>query len=98
FHTEKYESEVRVERVSAEQSVWVGDHEFRVVHPVIDQDHGDPNDNSLVLDSVIGGKRWLFTGDISAPIEREIVKRNRIGQKDVLKVAHHGSHTSTSEE
>ncbi|WP_394217868.1 DNA internalization-related competence protein ComEC/Rec2 [Halobacillus trueperi] len=98
FHTEKYENGVKVEKVSEGQSVRFKGHEFHVVHPVMGRNHGDPNDNSLVLDSSIGGKRWLFTGDISAPIERDIVKRNSTLKADVLKVAHHGSHTSTSEE
>lgn len=98
FHTETYENGVIVEKVSAGQSVQVGGHDFDVIHPLINGDLGDPNDNSLVLNSIFGGQRWFFTGDISAQVEREIVMRKSIRQTDVLKVAHHGSHTSTSEE
>ncbi|MGR9049302.1 DNA internalization-related competence protein ComEC/Rec2 [Halobacillus faecis] len=98
FHTEKYETEVKVEKVSAGQSVLLAGHEIHVVHPVSDKDHGDPNDNSLVLDGLFGGKRWFFTGDISSAIEEDIVERNSTLKADILKVAHHGSHTSTSDE
>ncbi|MEC3883173.1 DNA internalization-related competence protein ComEC/Rec2 [Halobacillus sp. HZG1] len=98
FHTETYENGVIVEKVSAGQSVQVGGHDFDVIHPLINGNLGDPNDNSLVLNSIFGGQRWFFTGDISAQVEREIVMRKSIRQTDVLKVAHHGSHTSTSEE
>ncbi|WP_167506125.1 DNA internalization-related competence protein ComEC/Rec2 [Halobacillus faecis] len=96
FHSEEYG--VGIEKVSSGQSIWIGGYEFHVVHPVEGEDQGDPNDNSLVLNSLLGGKWWFFTGDISAPIEKDIVKRKLSLQTDVLKVAHHGSHTSTSEE
>ena len=41
---------------------------------------------------------FLFTGDISSRIEEKIVKDNPYLNVDVLKVAHHGSNTSTCEE
>lgn len=51
------------------------------------------NDNSMVLLVNHKGFKTLFTGDISADVEREI--KNKI---DILKVSHHGSETSTSYE
>ena len=42
---------------------------------------------------------FLFTGDIEADAERHLVASNRAGLRaDVLKVAHHGSQTSSSPE
>ena len=41
---------------------------------------------------------FLYTGDISKNIEKQIIKDNPTLDIDVLKVAHHGSNTSTSEE
>lgn len=53
----------------------------------------EENDNSMVLLINHRGFKTLFTGDISENVERKI---NR--DIDILKVAHHGSKTSTSME
>jgi len=55
------------------------------------------NDNSIVLLTNINGKRFLFTGDISARVEEKIIEENPNLDIDILKVAHHGSKYSTSE-
>ncbi len=55
----------------------------------------DPNDSSLVLRlDDISGFCALFTGDISENTERMIA--GKLGGVTYLKVAHHGSKTSTS--
>ena len=56
----------------------------------------DVNENSLVLEMeyMPAGFRALFTGDIGAGTEREMLAR--LGPVHYLKVAHHGSRTSTS--
>ncbi len=56
------------------------------------------NDCSNVIYTNINGIYYLFSGDISSNIEQEIIKKNPILKCDVLKVSHHGSNTSTSEE
>lgn len=56
----------------------------------------DVNDDSICLLLECDGCRVAFTGDISSTVEGAIAQR--IGDVDVLKVAHHGSKTSTSEE
>jgi len=55
------------------------------------------NDDSLVLRIRYGGVELLLTGDISAAIERELLAASG-GERPlrVLKVAHHGSRTSSS--
>ncbi len=57
-----------------------------------------PNDNSFVLRVVFGGNAALLTGDAEHELEEELVRR--VGahglRADVLKVAHHGSRTSTT--
>lgn len=67
--------------------------QFYVLSP--QKDYGDENDNSLVLLTKLGGHTWLFTGDISKNVEKEIVRKYSGIKADVLKVAHHGSKTST---
>lgn len=56
------------------------------------------NDDSLVLYSKIGGISWLFTGDLEHHGEAEIIKQYNLLKIDVLKVGHHGSKGSTSDE
>ncbi|WP_404453082.1 DNA internalization-related competence protein ComEC/Rec2 [Virgibacillus necropolis] len=58
-------------------------------------DKMETNANSLVLHMKLGGLGWLFTGDIDKHIEGEIIKRYPGLTFDVLKVAHHGSDSST---
>jgi competence protein ComEC len=59
---------------------------------------GEKNDGSIVLYADIGGLSWLFTGDLGTTGERQLMKSYPNLQIDVLKVGHHGSQTSTSEE
>jgi competence protein ComEC len=54
------------------------------------------NDDSVVLEVVYRDVAILLTGDISADIEREIVPRLTPARIRILKVAHHGSRTSSS--
>lgn len=57
------------------------------------------NNNSLVCKLMYKDFSMLFTGDIEGIAEKEILKIYKDKLKsDVLKVAHHGSKTSTSKE
>jgi competence protein ComEC len=56
------------------------------------------NDDSIVLELLYGDVAVLLTGDISADIERAIAPRLTRARVRILKVAHHGSRTSTSQE
>jgi competence protein ComEC len=53
------------------------------------------NDDSLVLRLMDGSKSLLLAGDIERPSERKILSENLPLGVDFLKVAHHGSKTST---
>ena len=56
----------------------------------------DLNDNSITIRVTLGRRSFLLTGDLEAASERRLVRAGRIASSDVLKVAHHGSKTSTS--
>ncbi len=56
------------------------------------------NDTSVVVELFVGGEKFLFLGDITKKVEREIVKKYPKDNISVLKIAHHGSKFSTSEE
>ncbi|WP_442595056.1 DNA internalization-related competence protein ComEC/Rec2 [Neobacillus sp. D3-1R] len=58
---------------------------------------GERNEGSIVIYSKIGGKKWLFTGDLGIEGERSILKKFPNLKVDVLKVGHHGSRNSTYE-
>ncbi|AEB29629.1 DNA channel for uptake in competent cells [Carnobacterium sp. 17-4] len=62
----------------------------------LDNGEGENND-SLVLYGKIGQFNWLFTGDIEETGEAEVTALYPNLKVDILKVAHHGSQTSTSE-
>lgn len=60
------------------------------------------NNNSFVFKLVYYNFSMLFTGDIEEVAEKSILKRyvnnKEILRADIIKVAHHGSKTSSSEE
>ena len=59
----------------------------------------DINDQSLVLRLVFKEICFLFNGDVSKTIEKYLITNYQDGLDcNVLKVGHHGSNTSTSEE
>ena len=45
-----------------------------------------------------GQNSFMFTGDAESLVEKEILNENKDLKADVLKLGHHGSHSSTSEE
>ncbi|MBA2266538.1 MAG: DNA internalization-related competence protein ComEC/Rec2 [Chloroflexi bacterium] len=57
---------------------------------------GDINNGSVVMLVRHGGFTALLTGDAEAPIEATLVHRGALPTVDVLKVGHHGSHSSTT--
>lgn len=80
---------------------------FEILHPsdkMLDDGKGGLNANAIVAKMYYkpkNGKKFtmLFTGDIEKDAEKELVKE--YGKKlkvDILKVAHHGSKTSSIEE
>lgn len=58
----------------------------------------DENDTSLLFDVSYGDFNCLFTGDMTKFAERNLIETGETAECDVLKVAHHGSNTATSEE
>lgn len=55
------------------------------------------NNSSIVLQLNYKDKKYLFTGDIETKVENDLIKQNALEEIDILKVAHHGSNSSTSE-
>ena len=61
------------------------------------KEYDDTNDNSLIYLLDINGLKILFTGDISSDAEKELLKTYGEIDIDILKVAHHGSRSSSSD-
>ena len=77
-----------------------GGAEIQVLAPSADYIPGDTpkNNDSLVLRLSFGRHSFLLSGDVERQIEREMLETDELEHTDVLKVAHHGSRTSSSEE
>lgn len=58
----------------------------------------DSNNTSVVARLVFGEQSFLFTGDAHKSVERELAEKEVSIDSDVLKVGHHGSKTSSSQE
>ena len=75
-----------------------GNARLRVLHPP-EPDWERPrirNDDSVVLEVMCGDVALLLTGDVSAEVERTIAPQLTAARTRILKVAHHGSRTSSS--
>ena len=55
----------------------------------------ESNNNSIVLRIVYGNTSFLFTGDAETDEEKDILASRLVIHADVMKVAHHGSSSST---
>ena len=62
------------------------------------KEYDNENDNSNVIYTKLNNYKFLFTGDASSITEKEILNTYNLPNIDVLKVGHHGSKTSSSEE
>ncbi|EIJ78945.1 DNA internalization-related competence protein ComEC/Rec2 [Bacillus methanolicus PB1] len=105
---EKSELERKIIRIAEEKNIPVtfakgkdrwksGNSLFQILLPVEDQAL-DRNNGSIVLLAKIGGLKWLFTGDLEKEGEEVLINNYKHVVIDVLKVGHHGSKSSTSEQ
>jgi competence protein ComEC len=78
----------------------IGGAQIRVLAPAADYvpEESATNDDSLVLEVSYGKHRALLTGDAEKPVESELVASGLLRPVTLLKVGHHGSKTSSSEE
>jgi competence protein ComEC len=72
---------------------------FTVLAPAREYASADKphNNDSLVLRVRHGTRSFLLSGDIESSVERELTEGNLAAGVSVLKVAHHGSKTSTGD-
>jgi competence protein ComEC len=68
-----------------------------ILNPVAGLVNPDQNAASVVVLLEYGQTRFLFTGDIDSTVEVTIVARGTPIPAQILKVAHHGSESSSSD-
>ena len=94
------EARSQVEERRAGEELAFGAARIVVLHPPLPdwERQNVRNDDSVVLEVLYGDVALLLTGDIGSAIERAIVPNLIPAKTRILKVAHHGSRTSTSRE
>ncbi len=85
---------VPVRRVKTSESLAAAGATVSVIHPTADTAVQGVNNQSVVLQIDWPGLSALLSGDIQVEAERELLPR--LKPVDILKVPHHGSHTSSS--
>ena len=81
-------------RTAAGEYFAYGGMRLEVLGPL--EDYAEANDSSVVFRLQYGDFSMLFCGDIEEAAEQALLKSGAPLRADVLKVAHHGSNTSTS--
>ncbi len=57
----------------------------------------EDNDTSIVIQLNYGNNKFLFMGDATSKVEKRLINNNQLEKIDVLKVGHHGSNSSSSQ-
>lgn len=89
---------VAIETVSRGDVLQFGDIRVEVLHPfqAKDANAASENDDSVVLRIVYGSRAILLTGDIERAAENALLVNGGTLNADIVKVAHHGSRTSST--
>lgn len=69
-----------------------------VIYAPNSSSYDELNNYSIVIKLSFGNNAFLFTGDAEKLSEKEMLDKNYDLKADVLKIGHHGSSTSTSDE
>lgn len=96
---EKEKAPIRIAR--AGQKVRAAEAVFDILYPLEileGTELKDSNNTSVVVRLSFGKTSFLFTGDIYQSGEKNLMAKRNDLSSDVLKLAHHGSKTSSSEE
>lgn len=75
----------------------IGNANFTILAPNSDS-YNNLNNYSIIGRLVYGNNSFIFTGDAEKEAESETIANNQSLKSDVLKVGHHGSDTSTTQE
>lgn len=88
------EKQIAFETLTIDQEFSFSDTKITTLY--VNNEAKNLNDSSIVLRLKHGTNTFLFTGDASTKVEKQLLNKNIAS--DVLKVGHHGSRYSTSKE
>ncbi|NTW71583.1 MAG: DNA internalization-related competence protein ComEC/Rec2 [Eubacteriaceae bacterium] len=71
---------------------------LEILYPFKDSTYEDANNSSVVARLVYKEVSFMFTGDIGMSVEGELTERYGNLKSDIIKIAHHGSGTSSLQE
>lgn len=92
-------NKIKVSNPSVNDNFMLGNATFKVVAQFTpDETKQNLNNYSTVIKVSFGDMDILMTGDAEVPVEKEILKSNIPIDCEILKLGHHGSTTSTSNE
>ena len=84
-----------IKRYQARDHIILNDRTIKFYNPIVDLD--DSNNNSLAFKVHIGDLDFIFCGDIEKEAEIKMIETfEKELKSDVIKIAHHGSNTSSS--
>ncbi len=86
-------NDISLEYAQAGEEYSLGEGKLKILSPV--SDYEDLNNYSVTAKFVYLNSSFLFTGDIEEEAETDIINSGAELSADVLKVAHHGSYTSS---
>jgi competence protein ComEC len=95
------EKGLKYQVIHGEQAIEVENHlTIDILYPpqFIQVNQNTINDNSLALRLNYKNRHFLLAGDISKSTEYYLISQRVVLRSDILKVAHHGSRTSTTPE
>ncbi len=87
---------IKVDKPIAGEKFNIGDMKVEILGPI--SSYKDINDYSIVVKVIYGEHSFLFMGDAEKDSERDLINRGYNLKSTVLKVGHHGSQTSTTNE
>ena len=91
-----YEYEINVYKLEQGDKIEFSGISFEILNPSYDTKSMDINNASVVMLMNYYENKVLFTGDIEEKAEKAILDTYDLPDIDILKVAHHGSKTSTT--
>lgn len=83
---------IAFETSKEDENLTFSDTDFKVLH--VGKDKKDLNDTSIVLKLTYKNTSYLFMGDATSSVEKDILDKDI--KSDVLKVGHHGSQYSST--
>jgi competence protein ComEC len=102
FLEEIKQQNINTEIINAQKDINLGeDLVLKIIYPwtdLRDQKVDELNNSSIIVKLVYLNNSFLFTGDAEEQIEKDLLASDTYLKSQVLKIAHHGSKYSTSQE